>query len=368
MSITYFERPNKDGSTSVLTIIHVKGIKPHSKSFRTSKKAPKRTLAEARKAAQAWAEPEEKELQTEAELGDVRADLATLTIGGLIKEYLADPKVKTLRSYENIKNLLNWWLPDYAKVKVRNIGPRTLRAAREKLQTTGRRRKARAAGTVNRHLSVMRKAWNWGRTNGYIPTGRVWPTGLLLPEPRGPMKILSDKALARVLKATKPDPVMYAATVVAIATGIRRGELLRLQWKDIDLDGNKLTLHITKTNVPRVVYLASSAVAALRVLKEAEVVSLTSVFLVSADKPLNGMVLRVRWNKIRKAAELGNFRWHDLRHSNASFLGREGASLLQIGEVLGHKSTQTTKRYAHFVQGEAMPGHAQLDKLLWGKP
>jgi site-specific recombinase XerD len=61
---------------------------------------------------------------------------------------------------------------------------------------------------------------------------------------------------------------------------------------------------------------------------------------------------------------LRDFRWHDLRHSCASFLAQQGATLLEIASVLGHRSTVVTRRYAHLVQGAPVTGHAALNEKL----
>jgi len=93
-------------------------------------------------------------------------------------------------------------------------------AAREKLKGTGT--DVRAAGTVNRHLSAFRSCWNWGRTAGLIPQDRGWPSRFTLTEPKGRTRFLSDAELAKVRIATQThSPVMHAAIVVSIATGIR---------------------------------------------------------------------------------------------------------------------------------------------------
>jgi integrase len=151
---------------------------------------------------------------------------------------------------------------------------------------------------------------------------------------------------------------------VSLATGLRQGELLRLTWKDVDLDGSKVTVHITKNDDARTVFLPSIAVEALRGLKKAKVVSASIVFLVGAGVPLTKNALEARWKIIRKNSGLQNFRWHDLRHSCASFLAQKGATLLEIGSVLGHRSPSVTQRYAHLVQGSPVTGHAALDALL----
>ena len=351
---TYFKRRNKDRSASILTLVRVKGFKPTSRSFEN--------MADAK----AWAEPLEKELRTQARRGGARPDIAKLTVKKLVEEYVADPKAKALKTYDSNQDLLDWWVAEHAADRLVDFGVMTLRAARDKLQSTGRKR-ARAAGTVNRHLSAMRAAWNWGRSAGLIPLERAWPSKLLLPEPRGRMRFLSDGELDALLKAAASDPMMRAAILVSVATGIRQGEMLGLTWKDVDLDGGKVTIIETKNATPRAVHVAPTAVEALRALKKAKVVSATHVFLIGSGSPLEKSTLMHRWNKIRKATKLADFHWHDLRHSCASFLARKGATLLEIGSVLGHKSPSMTMRYSHLVQGAPVKGHAELDELLRGK-
>jgi site-specific recombinase XerD len=72
------------------------------------------------------------------------------------------------------------------------------------------------------------------------------------------------------------------------------------------------------------------------------------------------------WRETRAAAGLRDFHWHDLRHCCASFLAQNGATLLEIGHVLGHRDLATTLRYSHLVQSKPVTGHAGLDAKLWG--
>jgi integrase len=355
---TYFKRKNKDRTWSIVTNVRVKGFKPTSRSFKT--------LSEAK----AWAEPREKELKDQAKRGGARADISTITLGKLIEEFLEDPRTTALKSFEDLHNRLDWWSADpvLSTTKVMEFGVTQLRAARAKLIASGRFGK-RAPGTVNRILSALRSCWNWGRSAGLIALERAWPTKLLLKEPEGRKVFLSADELATLLKAAESDPLVRAGILVSIATGIRQGELLLgLKWKDVDLDKGTITLHDTKNKSSRRVHVMKTAVEALTALREAPVVSAIYVFITKTGKPLKRSWLRQRWLKIRKAAGLPQFRWHDLRHSNASFLAQGGATLLEIGSALGHKSVATTKRYAHLVEGKAVRGHAELDALLRGAP
>ena len=130
--------------------------------------------------------------------------------------------------YERTERLCAWWVNEHGSTRVSDIGVLKLLAARDKLKGSGDY--IRAAATVNRCLSAFRSAWNWGRTAGLIQQERGWPTRLLLTEPRGRTRYLSDDELKNLLdEAAEHSVVMRAAIVVAIATGLRQGELLRLE-------------------------------------------------------------------------------------------------------------------------------------------
>jgi integrase len=158
---------------------------------------------------------------------------------------------------------------------------------------------------------------------------------------------------------------MYAAIVVSLGCGVRQSELLRLRWSDVDFDKQRLRVLLTKNNESRGVYLPASAVQALKALKQAPVLG-TTPFSTEDGKPLRKAQVESRWRIVRKEAGLHDFRWHDLRHSCASFLAQQGANLLEIGSVLGHKSPSMTKRYSHLVEGAPVTGHTKLDEKLLG--
>jgi integrase len=185
----------------------------------------------------------------------------------------------------------------------------------------------------------------------------------MLTEPRGRIRFLSDAEIAALLKAAaEHSHVIYAAVIGSIATGLRQGELLRLDWSDVDLEKQYLRVRFSKNDEPRTVYLPESAVKALRTLQPDRAEG--PVFRMPDKSRLRKSTLEARWKLVRKAAELSDFRWHDLRHTCASILAQQGATLVQIGEQLGHKSLTMTIRYSHLIQGAATPAHAGLDAKL----
>lgn len=67
-----------------------------------------------------------------------------------------------------------------------------------------------------------------------------------------------------------------------------------------------------------------------------------------------------------KKAEIKNFSFHDLRHSTASYQAANGRNLFEIGNLLGHKSPQTTKRYAHLTHEHTSQMVKELDEHIFG--
>lgn len=348
---TVQKRRNGDGSTSFLAWVRVGKFKPATRAFQT------------RKEALAWADALERELRKRRDEGDpVSRDVTRLTVADLAKQFLADPNTKGLRTYDDLERLVLWWVNHYGSERILRFNVLTLRAGRAKLEP------GRAPATVNRYLAAMRSCWNWGRSAGLVPQDRLWPDRLSLTEPRERTRHLSDEELQRLLaEARAVGPTMYAAVVVSLATGVRQGELLRLRWNDVDLENKRIRVLLTKNGESRAVHLPPVAVEALQALTKGAVVG-QHVISDEAGQAYTKSLLESRWKKLRSAAKLTDFRWHDLRHSCASILAQEGASLVQIGSVLGHKSSSVTRRYAHLVEGAPVTGHDRLDERLRGKP
>jgi integrase len=345
---TIRKKKGATGDRPWLAQVRIRPFKAASKTFAT------------REEAKDWAVPLEKELKRQRKARSVRPTLTKYTVAQLARDFLDDPETKALRTSEDLALLLAWWVNHYGAERVLEFGALTLREARAKLQP------GRANATVNRYLSAMRSAWNWGRAAELIPQKLSWPSRLMLTEPKGRTRFLDDDELDALLKASAAhSPAMYAAVLVSIACGVRQSELLRLKWADIDFDKQRLRVMLSKNDEARSVYLPGSAIAALKPLKRAPVVG-AHVFIDAEGRPVKKSWIEHRWNGVRSAAQLRDFKWHDLRHSCASFLAQQGANLLEIGAVLGHRSASVTRRYAHLVEGAPVTGHTKLDEKLGG--
>jgi len=130
---------------------------------------------------------------------------------------------------------------------------------------------------------------------------------------------------------------------MAITTGSRKGELLRLKWSDIDFERQTAYVSTTKNGLPKVLPLTNDVINEMTKFKHQE-----SQLIFNSEIKINNYYEFFKpWQKALKQSAIADFRFHDLRHTTASYLAQNGASLLEIADVLGHKQIQMTKRYAH---------------------
>jgi len=139
---------------------------------------------------------------------------------------------------------------------------------------------------------------------------------------------------------------------------MRRGELLGLRWRAVELADGVIEIQSSKSGKRRRVPLRPEVVEALHGLRR--VASGDFVFAKADGLPLGS--INTAFQGAVKRAGIRRIRFHDLRHTAASWMAQRGADLLQIKDVLGHATITTTQRYAHLVKRNAeqavacMPG------------
>ena len=133
--------------------------------------------------------------------------------------------------------------------------------------------------------------------------------------------------------------------MLALATGARYSNIRYLTWADVDLEQWRLRFIETKNNQPRYVPVVGPAQAALQAQFDKDPTQTGWVFKGASDAaPAN---LDMAWRKVRDTAKLVEFRFHDLRHTTASYLTMNGAGLAEVAEALGHRTLVMAKRYSH---------------------
>jgi integrase len=208
--------------------------------------------------------------------------------------------------------------------------------------------KPKSAATLNRYLAAISAVFSWGVEQRLVPRGWVNPCrGVrLLAEPKGRVRFLDEAERERLFEACRASryPRLYALVLMAMLTGARKGELLALRWRQIDLDAGIAHLEQTKNGDRRTLVLLPQLVDALRPLAgdAGRLVfgSVRSRYQVSAS-------IDTAWRHAIARAQLRDFHFHDLRHCCASYLAQAGVPLNIVAEVLGHRGLEMTRRYAH---------------------
>lgn len=169
------------------------------------------------------------------------------------------------------------------------------------------------------------------------------------------------KALPRVPSFTDH---VTPIVVVAMHTGLRRGELFGLRWRDVDLVGAQLTVRGSgaKSGRTRHVPLNTIALETLRTWRgDREPAAGDLVWPGDDDQPLQD--IKKAWAPVLKKAGVSSFRFHDLRHTFASRLVMAGVDLNTVRELLGHADLKMTLRYAHLAPEMKAAAVAKLVSL-----
>jgi integrase len=190
-------------------------------------------------------------------------------------------------------------------------------------------------------LNTSIREWEWMEDN---PMRKISK----LKEPRGRVRHLSKDERESLLAACK-DSVnnhLYLAVVLALSTGARQQEIWGLQWSEVNFETGFITFTETKNEESRSVPLKGHACKLLlehyRIRRKD-----SDIVFPSKKNPAVSYDFRNPWKKALVVAEVEDFRWHDLRHSCASYLAMNGVPMLTIAEILGHKTLSMVQRYTH---------------------
>ncbi|MDB4598965.1 site-specific integrase [Candidatus Pseudothioglobus singularis] len=198
--------------------------------------------------------------------------------------------------------------------------------------------------SINRHKAAISGALTYALRKGYIKTNpaRIIPS---LPENNERTRFLSEAERTRLFSSCRAShwDKLYLIVLLAITTGARKGELTKLGWGDIDFERRTAYVSTTKNGQAKVLPLTESVIKELQLFNKND----SRLIFESKVKDNVAYCFTKPWKKALEDAEIKDFRFHDLRHSCASYLAQSGASLLEIADVLGHKQISVTKRYAH---------------------
>lgn len=262
---------------------------------------------------------------------------------------------------------LTWWRGRIGPLTLEELSDDQVHAGLEALSTQTSRyfagkdadgkaiykakKKPLTPATINRYLAALGALISWAIKKRIAPKGFVHPCRTVerRAENNERVRFLSDEERQSLLKACAGSkwPRLLLLVLMALTTGARKSELLSLCWEDIDFERKLAYCGRTKNGDPRALPLVPDVHRLLMQFREAP----NSLVFASQRQPSKAFGYESCWRAALAKAKIRHFRFHDLRHSCASMLAQNGATLLEIADVLGHRQLQMTKRYSHLTTG-----------------
>ena len=186
---------------------------------------------------------------------------------------------------------------------------------------------------IKRIVKIATDKWNYG-----IPFNAFY--GIELPSPHKPRtRRASQEELSILISYANKQRNKYISTIIqfAVETGMRRSEILKLKWNDVNLVTGIASLYDTKNGDDRHIPLTKTAIQLLSNLTQSN----EFVFPISAN------CLRLAWERSRNKSNIKGLRFHDLRHEAVSRIFEMGLSVPEVALISGHKDVRQLFRYTH---------------------
>jgi integrase len=238
------------------------------------------------------------------------------------------------------KGILAHLLPVFGHLVLAQVTPKELSAYKWR-----RQQDQAAPATIVKELAFMKAAfnvaireWEWCRDNPVcrVSMGKV---------NNARVRYCDDETFAGLYDACQT----WLKPIVMLAryTGLRRENVVSLQWEQVDLARGLITLDHTKNGDRLGVPLCDPAMRTLEALKPSRPFASGAVFLRTTGEPVTGDMVTIAFRRVCKEVGVVNFRFHDLRHTFASMLVQRGVDLYRVQRLLGHRDGRMTQRYSH---------------------
>lgn len=300
-----------------------------SNGYRASRSFLLRADAE-RWAREAEAEADRRFLQTDP------TQLAKLRLSDLLRRYEASVTPAKRSAATERQFLAALLARPLAQLRLVDLTPRRLADYRdERLSRVRPASVLRELALLQHVLEVARREWGVGLADN--------PCRMVAKPSAGPSRQrrigpAEWAALCEALQRCR-HPLLGAVLRFAIETGMRRSELLRVEWRDLDEASRTLRIRMAKNGHPRTIALSEAALAALAGVQRHE--DEARIF------PMSANALRLAWERLKRRAGIEDLRFHDLRHEAISRLFEKGLNVPEVAVMSGHRDPRMLFRYTH---------------------
>ena len=348
---TIEKRTSRSGKVSYRAKVRRKGHPPETRTF--SKLAD----------AQQWSRRLETEIIDQTHFPQRKA--SKTTVRELLVIYQTYLAATNPRRAADVKTHLKWWEEEVGHLTLRQLSSEHIALGQTKLLSK-KWKNLEGQGTLS-PSTVNRYVVSFGSAIQYAVKPLKWlqdnPVRDVkkLEEPPGRIRVLTRPEIDGLLEESRAsrNEKLFALVVFGISTGGRRSEIENLRWIDFSEDLTMAKIGITKNGETRFLRITGLAHEIAKSWFEDKPDSKAFLFAspVNKGRPRD---FESAWRAAVKRAGIEDFHFHDLRHTCASYMAMDGASLSVLAEVLGHKTLQMVKRYAHIVNSHAHDAVASM--------
>ena len=341
---TIEKRISHSGKVSYRAKVRRKGHPPESKTF--SKFAD----------AQQWSRRLETEIIDQTHFPQRKA--SKTTVKELLAVYQAYLAATNPRRAADVRTHLKWWEGEFGHLTLRQLTSEHVALGQTKLLSKKWKNMegqgTLSPSTVNRYIVSFGSAVQYAvKPLKWLQDNPVRDVKKLI-EPPGRTRFLTTDEIDRLLEQARisKNERLFALVVFGISTGGRRAEIENLRWVDFNEDLTMAKVGIAKNGDARFLRITGLAHEIVQAWFEARPERTAFLFASPTDKT-RPRDFESAWRAAVQRAGIEDFHFHDLRHTCASYMAMDGASLSVLAEVLGHKTLQMVKRYAHIGNSHA---------------
>lgn len=335
--------------------------------YRNGRRYAKAKTFTTKREAEAW----EKKFLYEVDAGLITKEaLKKRRVSDAIDKYITSVLPQKPKNAKNVVQHLRWWKAHMGDLQLSEVNPSVLAECRDRLLAEpvvkGR---PRSNNTVIRYLASISivfeycvKEWLWLSQN---------PVRSIKKPKVGKGKTrFFDQEEIRKIKSTCEDSksnLLHSIFVIALHTGMRRGEILSLRWEDVDFKNRELQLPTSKNGEPRDVPMSDEVFKVLSELASSKKANISGLVFPSPYNPKKPVDIVSSWRRVLKKAGIKGATFHTTRHTACSYLAQLGIASILIARIVGHKDSKTTDRYTHAVKEHTREAIGQLEALIGGK-
>jgi integrase len=291
-------------------------------------------------------------------------------VSDAIEKYIKTVLPQKPKNAKNVIQHLRWWGERIGTLQLSDVNPAILAECRDQLLSEPTiMGKPRSNNTVIRYLASISivleycvKEWLWLNQNP-VRSIKKPKVG------KGKTRFFDLEEIQKIKTAceeSKSD-LLFSIFTIALHTGMRRGEILSLQWEDVDFKNRELHLPTSKNGEPRDVPMSNEVFGVLTELAAKKRADISGLVFPSPYNPKRPIDIVSAWRRTLKKAGIQDATFHTTRHTACSYLAQLGISPILIARIVGHRDSKTTDRYTHAVKEHTRAAMDKLEALIEGK-